>query len=137
MSSRNSFQSPRVARGAVVRWLRLVSAQPVFGTQKNSKWSFVSMFSSSRSRTWSTRSGISIALRLNAFTQRSVTVEMIPSAPSPTRAALKMSGSLSAEHSTIDPSPAIKRRPVTCVAMPPRARPVPCVAVEMAPDMDW
>ena len=58
---------------------------------------------------------------------------MTPSAPRPTRAAVKRSGCCSAEQDTTDPSASTSSSAATAVAMPPSLAPVPWVPVEIAP----
>ncbi len=81
--------------------------------------------------------GRSSAARVNAGTQRSVTVEITPRAPRPTRAAANRSGRSRSEHETTDPSASTRSRAATWVAMPPSRAPVPCVPVEIAPEIVW
>ena len=87
-----------------MRLLVFVRAQPVCGTQKNSKWSFPSTWASRSASTASTRIGSSTTCRAKAGTTCRVTVDTMPSAPSPTRAPRNTSGSSSAEQLTIEPS---------------------------------
>ena len=77
--SHHCFHRGRGASGSVVRLLRLVRAQPVCGTQKNSKWSLPSTRASRSARTASTRIGSLTARRWNAGTSCSVTVDTSPS----------------------------------------------------------
>ena len=87
--------------------------------------------------TSSTRIGSSMAWSRNAFTACSVTVDTIPRAPTPTRAAARTSGFSSAVASTIEPSPAMSRSPTMRLEMLPKCQPVPWVAVDVAPAIDW
>ena len=66
-----------------------------------------------------------------------VTVDNIPSAPRPTRAAENTSGWSSAEHSKTVPSPAMSRMPRTLLDKFENLIPGPWVPVEIAPAMDW
>ena len=83
ISSRTRFTFGRGAAGSSVRRLRFVSAHAVWGTQKNSTWSALDMNPSKSSRISSTRIGSSIACRRKAVEASIVTVETIPSAPTP------------------------------------------------------
>ena len=87
--------------------------------------------------TSSTGIGSSTACRRKAGTAPEVTVESTPSAPSPTRATSSTSAFSSGVHSSTEPSPVMSRSPTIWVARPPNAAPVPCVAVEVAPAIDW
>ena len=87
--------------------------------------------------TSSTRMGSSTAARLKAGTTPSVTVEMIPSAPRPTRAQWNSSDSSVGEQSTALPSASTSRRATIWPASPVSNGPVPCVEVEVAPAMVW
>ena len=84
----------------------------------------------SRSASFST---VSSARSANAGTQRSVTAVITPYAPSPTAAAASSSGSAPESAWTTEPSASTSSRPVTWVASPPYASPVPWVPVEIAP----
>ena len=55
----------------------------------------------------------------------------------PTRATSSTSAFSSAEQATIEPSPAISRIPTIRVDRLPKRQPVPWVAVEVAPAIDW
>ena len=79
--------------------------------------------------------GASMPCSVNAGTQRSVTSAITPSAPSPTRAARKISGSRSCEHTSVEPSASTSVSSATCAEMLRSRAPVPCVAVEIAPAM--
>ncbi len=68
---------------------------------------------------------------VNAGTQRSVTAEMAPSAPSETRAARRSSPARPI--CTRSPLAVTSRTAVTCEEMFAKRPPVPCVAVEIAP----
>ena len=92
-------------------------------------------FSSSASSTSSSGSGRSSAASTNDGSVRSVTAEITPSAPSATRPAANTSGSSVAEQVTTDPSASTSSSPATWVAMPPNRAPVPCVPVEIAPEI--
>ena len=116
-----------------MRLLRFVNAQPVWGTQKNSKWSFVSTSSSMPSSTLSTRIGCSSTVNVNAGTTCNVTVDTIPTEPRPTRAQWNTSGSFSASHATTEPSPVTMRIATIWAASPRSAAPVPWVPVDVAP----
>ena len=141
----NRFQRRRRAwrrlRGgggsSVVRVFRLTSARSVWGIQKNSAWSVLSAHSSKHSTTSSTKSTSSTALRLNAGTQTRVTSVTMPSAPRPTLATCRRSGSVVRSQLTTVPSPATMRSPTTPSAMLRNPRPVPWVEVAMAPATDW
>ena len=85
----------------------------------------------------STRMGSSTTARLKAGTTSSVIVETRPSAPSPTRAQWKSSGSSDGEQSTALPSARISRIAAIWPARPVRRTPVPWVEVEVAPATVW
>ncbi len=91
--------------------------------------------SSNLSMTSSSGMGRSSAASRNAGTQRSVTVAIRPSAPMLILAAANRSGLSAAETVTSDPSAVTSSRASTWVAIPPRPAPVPCVPVEMAPEI--
>ena len=107
------------------------------GTQKNSKWSFPSTWASRSASTASTRIGSSTTCRAKAGTTCRVTVDTMPSAPSPTRATRNTSGSSSAEQLTIEPSAVTSRSPTIWSARPVRRAPVPWVEVDVAPATVW
>ena len=75
--------------------------------------------------------------RVNAGTQRRVTAEIAPRAPTPTRAARSSSGSPSAVSSRTLPSPRTSSTASTWAEMFRRPAPVPWVAVEIAPAIVW
>src|SRR5450755_1733120 len=72
-----------------------------------------------------------------AATTRSFTLTIIPSRPSATWAALKISGLLSGEHSSTSPAAVTSVNPATWVDNVPKRAPVPCVPVLIAPAMLW
>ena len=61
----------------------------------------------------------------------------MPSAPRPTRAQWKSSGSSVGEQSTALPSARISRSAAICPARPVRGTPVPWVDVDVAPATVW
>jgi ABC-type uncharacterized transport system permease subunit len=87
--------------------------------------------------TSSSTSIVSWACRLNAGTHWTVTAVITPSAPTPTRATRQMSARSVSSHHTTSPSPVTSSMPTIVVAMLPHSRPVPCVAVLIAPAIDW
>ena len=86
--------------------------------------------------TSSSGSIVSRACRLNAGTHWSVTAVTTPSAPMPTRATRSRSGSSCSSQHTTSPVPSTSSMPTTVVARLPHARPVPWVAVLIAPATD-
>ncbi len=120
-----------------MRLFRLVRAKPVWGTQKNSKWSLPSTRASRSASTASIRIGSFTARRWKAGTSWRVRVDTSPMAPTPTRAAWKTSGSSSGEQATTEPSAATMRIATICAASPGNCAPVPWVAVDVAPATVW
>ena len=78
-----------------------------------------------------------MACRRNAGTAWKVTVDTIPSAPTPTRATSSTSAFSCALASMIEPSPVMRRSPTIRLERLPKCHPVPCVAVAVAPAIDW
>ncbi len=74
---------------------------------------------------------------LYSGTQRRVTVESTPRAPRPTCAALNVPGSWSGEQRSTSPLAVTSESAATWLEMFRNFSPVPCVAVEMAPEMVW
>ena len=126
---------PRGRGGSSVRLLVRVSAVSAWGKTKNSKWSLSSASSSKRSSVSCSGAGASTPRSMNAGTQWRVTSAITPSAPSPTRAARKTSGSRSGEQDSVEPSASTSVSSLTWQERLRSRAPVPCVAVEMAPAM--
>ena len=104
---------------------------------KSSKWSCSSARSSKLSRTSSRGSGRSTRSRVKAGTQRRVTAEIAPRAPTPTRAARSRSASAPAVSSRTLPSARTSSIASTWEEMLRSFAPVPWVPVEIAPAIVW
>ena len=131
-SNRSSSLARHAGRGSGSRSVRCevsVSALPAYGNTKNSKWSLPSTSASSRSSTSGKGRGSSRRWIVKRGTQRIVSSEITPSAPSETRPASRSSPS----RSTASPSAVTNRMASTCADRLRKRAPVPWVAVAMAP----
>ena len=111
----------------------MASIRSVCGNQYRSTWWCSSTRWSNPSSASSQPIGRSCASSTKSGSTRNVNVVSTPSAPRPTRATWRTSGSRVSVAVTISPVPVTSVRPQTCADKDAATPPVPWVPVEMAP----